>query len=144
MSVRRRGSPLPEERLELQPSPSPTARKRASGLSKSSRELMLLYPGRRMLGSTIASWQERNPPSQPPAGGTSPFFFLAAASLTSSLSRLLVSKEPGAPGQPRVQDLRLEQPGKVGETPGSGWQAVVTWDPGETPVGRTFTLQYCR
>ena len=51
----------------------------------------------------------------------------------------MVSKEPGAPGQPRVQDLRLEP-----EKPGSGWQAVVSWDPGETPVGRTFTLQYCR
>ena len=59
----------------------------------------------------------------------------------------MVTKEPGAPGQPRVQDLRLEQPEnfKLGEKPGStGWQAVVTWDPGETPEGRTFTLQYCR
>ena len=64
----------------------------------------------------------------------------------------MVSKEPGAPGQPRVQDLRLEQPEtskpetSKPETlkPGSGWQAVVTWDPGETPEGRTFTLQYCR
>ena len=60
----------------------------------------------------------------------------------------MVSQEPGAPGQPRVQDLRLEQPEtskpetlKPGE---KGWQAVVTWDPGETPEGRTFTLQYCR
>ena len=75
------------------------------------------------------------------------FFFLAAASLTPFLSRLMVSTEPGAPGQPRVQDLRLEQPEtSKPETlkPGSGWQAVVTWDPGETPEGRTFTLQYCR
>ena len=97
-----------------------------------------------MLGSTTASWQGRSPQSQPPAGGTSPFISLAAASSTPFLSRLMVSTEPGAPGQPRVQDLRLEQPEKPGEKPGSGWQAVVTWDPGETPVGRTFTLQYCR
>jgi len=66
-------------------------------------------------------------------------------SSVSTSCRLSVTKEPGAPGQPRVQDLRVEQPEnlKLGENPGSGWQAVVTWDPGETPEGRTFTLQYC-
>ena len=59
----------------------------------------------------------------------------------------MVSKEPGPPGQPRVQDLRLEQEEnlKVGsEKQVVGWQAVVTWDPADTPEGRTFTLQCCR
>ena len=99
---------------------------------------------RRTLESTIVSWQEKRLLCQPPAGGNKSFcnIFL---SLTSA--RLMVSKEPGPPGQPRVQDLRLEQEEnlKVGsEKRVVGWQAVVTWDPADTPEGRTFTLQCCR
>ena len=70
--------------------------------------------------------------------------FVGEATVTSSPSRLTVSKEPGPPGQPRVQDLRLENPEKGSASKQSGWQAVVSWDPGETPGGRTFTLQCCR
>ena len=40
--------------------------------------------------------------------------------------------------------MRLENPEKGSASKQSGWQAVVSWDPGETPGGRTFTLQCCR
>ena len=97
-----------------------------------------------MQESTIVSWQEKRRLCQLPAGGNKSFCSIFL-SLTSA--RLMVSKEPGPPGQPRVQDLRLEQEEnlKIGsEKQVVGWQAVVTWDPADTPEGRTFTLQCCR
>lgn len=49
----------------------------------------------------------------------------------STCARLTVSRVAGAPGQPKVQDLK-------------GSSAVVTWDRGDTGHDRVFSLQMCR
>ena len=149
LSVRRKGWKLREGRLALPHSLSMTASRQTSRSpylcpdqwtstynpfsQRGGRRRVLLSLGRRR-GFCVNLLQV----------GTSPFcsIFLSATS-----ARLMVSKEPGPPGQPRVQDLRLEQEEnlKIGsEKQVVGWQAVVTWDPADTPEGRTFTLQCCR